>query len=412
MQRKMQTHTLHKIFFGDVQMTRDLYLLLLIGGLYALGIALSNTFVNIYLWKQQNDYWIIAYYNLFTVLTQPLVFILAGRWAKQIDRVIVLRLGVAFLSVFFLVVLLLGKLASSYPILLGVLLGIGYGFYWLAFNVLTFEITEPETRDIFNGFFGFLSSLAGMTGPFFAGWLITRMDNFKGYTIIFAVSLALFVLAVVLSFFLKRRSAEGSFKLIHVLRWRDMSDNWKRILLGNAAQGLREGAFAFLITVWIYIATGTEFALGTFSLVTSGVALVTYYVAGRFIRPQKRKRMIFYSAIVLSLAVWVIAFHLTFANLMVYGVIISIAFPVLMVPFLSMTYDVIGRARNAANWRVEYIVAREIFLNAGRVISVLFFLLAVTLFEEEQAMTYFVLVFGNAQLLLYLFIRQISLPSS
>lgn len=47
---------------------------------------------------------------------------------------------------------------------LGGLLGVGYGFYWLAFNVLTFEITEPNTRDLFNGLLGAMTSVAGMIG--------------------------------------------------------------------------------------------------------------------------------------------------------------------------------------------------------------------------------------------------------
>src|SRR5690606_32227044 len=98
----------------------------------------------------------------------PLTFIIAGKWAKKVDRVIVLRLGVTFLSLFFMTVLLVGDNAAKFNIMLGSILGIGYGFYWLAFNVLTFEITEPENRDFFNGFFGLLQSFGGMVGPFSA----------------------------------------------------------------------------------------------------------------------------------------------------------------------------------------------------------------------------------------------------
>ena len=240
----------------------------MIGGLYALSVALSNTFVNVYLWKQKSEYLTIAIYNLFIVIAQLLIFIVAGRWAKQLDRIIVLRLGVLFLSVFYLVVLLLGDGTSRYVIVLGVLLGIGYGFYWLAFNVLTFEITEPETRDIFNGFLGLLTSLAGMIGPFFAGWLITNMEKFTGYTVIFSISLGLFIVAITLSFFLKRRSAEGIFTLSKVLRWKELSLNWRSALLGNFSLGLREGTFSFLITIWIFVAAGSELGIGTYSLIT------------------------------------------------------------------------------------------------------------------------------------------------
>lgn len=76
--------TFKKHLFGEVDLTKDLTLLLLIGGLYSLSVALSNTFVNIYLWKQTGELMDIGLYNLAVVIAQPLTFILAGRWAKRL----------------------------------------------------------------------------------------------------------------------------------------------------------------------------------------------------------------------------------------------------------------------------------------------------------------------------------------
>lgn len=45
-----------KNIIGDVEVNRDLLLLLTVGGLYSLSIALSNTFVNVYLWKQSGKF--------------------------------------------------------------------------------------------------------------------------------------------------------------------------------------------------------------------------------------------------------------------------------------------------------------------------------------------------------------------
>lgn len=399
---------LAKLLFGDTPVTKELKLLLLIGGLYALSVALSNTFVNVYLWKQKSEYMTIARFNLATVTSQLIVFILAGRWAKQVDRIIVLRLGVFFLSIFYLGVLIIGEAASQYVLGLGALLGIGYGFYWLAYNVLTFEITEPETRDIFNGFLGLLTSLAGMTGPFFAGWLITKMEKLTGYTIIFAISLGLFVISVLLSFLLKRRAAEGSFVLHKVLDWPKLGMNWKRTLWGNFALGLREGTFAFLITIWIYVAAGSEMGIGTYSLITSGVSLVAYYVGGRFIAKKQRKQSMFISSIGMLLAIFLL-FTPTYSKLIVYGVLISILYPLLVVPLLSMSYDVIGQAPQAAKWRIEYVVARELFLNAGRIVSILVFMLAISLIQAEKAFPYILLLLGSTQLLIYVFMRKVEL---
>src|SRR5690625_5806332 len=141
--------SLHKLF-SNMNINRELLLLLFIGGLYSLGIFLSNTFVNIYLWKQSGDYITIAIYNLGIYIFQPATFIIAGKIAKRIDRIIVLRLGVIFLSIFFLCVLIIGDSASKYNFMLGSLLGIGCGVDWPGFNVLTFVVTEPAYRGFFN----------------------------------------------------------------------------------------------------------------------------------------------------------------------------------------------------------------------------------------------------------------------
>ncbi|HEY4551699.1 MAG TPA: MFS transporter, partial [Bacillaceae bacterium] len=83
---------------GDIEVSKDLTLLLLIGGLYSLSISLSNTFVNIYLWKQSGRFLDLAVYNLAVVILQPITFVAAGKWAKKVDRVIVLRIGIVFLA--------------------------------------------------------------------------------------------------------------------------------------------------------------------------------------------------------------------------------------------------------------------------------------------------------------------------
>lgn len=397
---------------GDIELNRDISLLLIIGGLYALSIALSNTFVNIYLWKQSGDLINLAVYNLAAVIMQPITFIFAGRWAKKIDRVIVLRLGVIFLSGFYLTVLILSDIAGKYLIILGVVLGIGYGFYWLSFHVLTFEITEPETRDFFNGFLGLLTSFAGMIGPIFAGSVITYMEDLIGYQVIFSVSLSLFVIAVVLSFFLGRRSAAGDYRLLESFQYRKEYRPWRHVLYANFFQGLREGSFIFVIVVWVYIATESELAIGTYGLIASFTSFVCYFLVGRFLPKRLRGGAVLTGGIILYLAVFIIAFDATFTKLLIYGVIVSIAYPLLLVPYISLSYDVIGSSRDAATMRVEYIVVRELFLNFGRIISILILVAAILSFGDTKGVPVALMVLGVGHLIIYWFIKDISLPET
>lgn len=392
---------------NEAKKNKDLHLLLIIGGLYSLSIALSNTFVNVYLWKQSGDFIDIGLYNLAVVVVQPITFIFAGRLAKKVDRIIVLRLGVIFLTLFYLMVLVVGENATSFLLLIGALLGIGFGFYWMAYNVLTFEITEPETRDFFNGFTGVLTSAGGMVGPIVAGFIISRLDKFTGYTIVFGISLFLFVLAVILSFFIEGRPSSGRYMFTRILQERKHNRNWRFITNAHFFQGLREGTFMFVISILVYIQTGSELALGIYGLVHSAVAFVAYYLAGKFIKPHMRNQSILFGGILLYLAVFLIVIDLTFTKLIIYAIVIAVAYPILLVPYNSLSYDTIGKAWNAAEMRIEYIVVREIFLHFGRIVSIIGFLISVAFFSPKESLPIFLSIAGLGHTLIYFCVRTI-----
>jgi YQGE family putative transporter len=392
---------------GQERVDRDLLLLLFIGGFYSLAVSLSNTFVNIYLWKQTGDFRDLALYNLAVVIMQPLTFIFAGRLAKQIDRILILRLGVSCLAVFFVTVLLVGSRAHQYLLFLGALLGIGYGFYWLAFNVLTFEITEPETRDFFNGFFGVLTSSAGMIGPIAAGYMISSLAGLKGYTLVFSMSLGLFIIAVLLSFFLKRRTATGKYLFVRILKERNKNRNWRLITNAHFFQGLREGSFVFVISVLVYVTSNSEWALGKYGLVNSFTSFVAYYAVSRLMKREYRMKAILLGGLLLYAAIFLIVFQPSYPRLIIYAATIAIAYPLLLVPYSSLTFDVIGKSWKSAEARVEYIVVRELFLNVGRVASILAFLAAMALFGEKIGIRVLMFVCGAGHLVIYWFVRRI-----
>ncbi|MFC4388518.1 MFS transporter [Gracilibacillus marinus] len=376
---------------------KDLHLLLIIGGLYALATFLSNTFVNIFIWKKSGEYIDIATYNLAIYILQPISFYFAGKCAKKVDRVLILRLGILILSLFYIFVLILGDYVTTIPYVAGALLGVGYGFYWLSFNVLTFEITEPDTRDYFNGILGALQSFGGMVGPLFAGYIISILDNFTGYTYIFLVSFILFILAVIISFYLQRRKATGRFSIRFVQNERRKNKSWRTILHSHIAQGMREGLFIFIIAIWVYVESNSEFALGIFNLLFSFSSFISYFFISKLIKQSNRKIMIFIGGLLLYLAVAIFVFHTNYITLLVYGVIVGLSYPIFNVPFVSLTYDVIGTSRRAREYRIEYIVMRELFINMGRIVAIVCFIIGTVLFQES-IIAILILFFGAGNL--------------
>ncbi len=246
-----------------------------------------------------------------------------------------------------------------------------------------------------------------MIGPILSGVIITRMEKFTGYTVIFTISLCMFVVAVLMSFMLKRRSAEGKFYFRRILAESKNNANWRHILHAHFFQGLREGTFIFVIIVWVYIATGSELAIGTYGLVASAVQFVSYYAVTRLVKSNMRKKSILIGGSILYAAIFLIVFDLSFTRLIMYGVVISIAYPLLLVPYISLTYDVIGKSWRAAEMRVEYIVVRELFLNAGRILSILAFLVTITFFPEEKGIPIILMILGIGHSLIYFFVRHV-----
>ncbi|WCK54944.1 MFS transporter [Aneurinibacillus sp. Ricciae_BoGa-3] len=376
---------------------RQAKLLLAMHTLYITSMALSNTFVNVYFWKMKKDYIAISLYNLLSFVAIPLTFWVAGYIAKRLDRVYSIRTGIVIAGLFFSIVLLLGERAHEFMYGLGALLGVGSGFYWLGYNVMYFEITNRENRDLFNGTNGLLNSTAGMAAPFFAGWLLSNVIN--GYTLIFSLSLTIFAAAVLLSFFIHSRQSRGQFTMRKV--WQDtiQETDWYYSMLTHFFLGLREGVLLFLINLLVYVVSAKEFSLGIYVLATSGTSLVAFYLAGKWMKPHMRQRSILIGIVMSSIAVLPLFIGLNFGTLIVYGILSSVFFPLFNIPIVSTTFDLIGSDPARVEHRVEYIVFRETFLNAGRILSVSAFIGVVAL-NDEPAIFPYILLAVNAVMLL------------
>lgn len=392
------------------QLDRSAWLLLIISGLFAISTALSNTFVNVYLWKIKEDYMMIGRYNLASYLAMAVTFIFAGRLAKQVDRVIAIRIGVALQAIFYLAVLALGKNTVQYVDWLGLFLGLGLGFFWLSFNVLYFEITERHNRDIFNGVNGLLTSAAGIMAPLISGFIITRIDQFTGYRIIFSLSLAIFVVAVIISFLLKRRSAHGVFRLKETLEESlQRGRHWFWVNLAMVAQGVREGLFSFLLSLLIFVATKNEMALGWYLTTTSAVSLLSYFLVGRYLRRRWRDEGMLLGTAMMGIMALPLLWEVNAFTLYLLGVGASLFFPIYMVPLTSAVFDVIGENNNTAKRRVEYVVARELALNVGRILSVAVFLWWASTEPDLIQIKWLLIPVAFVQLFSWLTIRQVPL---
>lgn len=382
------------------------WLLLAVNGLFAAGNALSGTFVSIYLWKASNNFALIGQFAAIQQVAMALTFWLAGKWVKEHNKMNALRLGVLVAAFFYGLVLLFGTSAAGYVWVLGIVQGLGSGLFWLSFNVVYFEVTDPDTRDRFNGLAGLLGSGAGMLAPWLSGLLITRMSDTNGYRLIFTLSLAVFVLGAVTSFFLKKSKAKGTYDWLFVYRCLSHQGGvWKKVFLAMMAQGVREGVFGFLIALLVYISTGNEMKLGNFSLFTSAVAFVTFYAAGKLLAPRLRKWGMLLGVSGMILVIIPFFWSVSYSTLLIFGLGTSLFIPLYTVPITSAVFDLIGQDEESASRREEYIVLREQGLIAGRLLGTVAFILVVVYSPTPLSINILMLTIGSSPLAVWFLMK-------
>ncbi|MCH5583620.1 MFS transporter [Shimazuella sp. AN120528] len=392
------------------KLNREAWVLLGVSGLHAFSFALSNAFVNVFLWKINHDLFKIAWYNLANYFAIGVTFILAGWITKRVDRVISIRIGVALQALFYLTVLLLDTKAIDYVISLGFFLGLGSGFFWMSYNVLYFEISERDNRDVMNGISGFITSLSGMIAPLISGFIITRVDHFLGYRIIFGISLGIFALSVVVSFWLKLRKAEGRFRLreVMVISFRP-NTNWFWVQLSSFFQGLREGVFLFFTGLLVYFITKNELTLGTYYTGASIVSLISYLLLGKYLRPAWRVNSVLVASVMMGLMIIPFLIYWNTWTVMLYGIGLYLFYPFYYAPTISIAYDVIGAHEKAVELRVEYVVAREIVMNFGRLISLIIFMIILAKTNTIASLKPLLLFLSFIQVGTWLSIRKVPL---
>ncbi|WP_339260025.1 MFS transporter [Paenibacillus sp. FSL R5-0713] len=391
-----------------ITLGRQSILLLGVNGLFALAGALSGTFLNVFLWKSRPDYAMLGWFTLSQQLTIGLTFWLAGKWVKEHNKMSALRLGTALSGIFYMIVLWAGSKAVDWIWPLGILLGCSLGLFWIAFNVVYFEITDRENRDLFNGWVGLLGSMTGIIGPWFSGLIITRMTDNTGYRLIFTVSLVIYVIAVVFSFFLKKRKVSGTYRWSEP--WIQLSkpnSPWRTLALGLFAQGAREGVFAFLIALLVYLATAQEYKLGQFSLITSAVALVSYWAAGKWFKPQFRSKGMFIGALILLVVLLPLLWKVTYGTLLIMGIGSAVAMPLYVLPMISAGFDMMGTSGENVEKRVELVVLRELCLMLGRLFGLAIFIVTVINAPSLHMLTWLIIILGASPLIGWIFMRKL-----
>lgn len=387
-------------------MSKEAKIILVISVLFTLAMGLSNIFVNIFLWKKSNNFVVIALYNLMHYIFVPIAFIAGGWLSKKKNGVWSLRLGIIFFIIFFGLTLYIKNNILSFIYPLGILFGIASGFYWLAYQVLSFDCTTEGNRDTFNGFNGCVGGGANALAPLLGGYIIQKAGNTTGYTIVFACSLILFVILILVSLLLKTKHYVDKLDIGHI--WGSRHSDWAKFRKAIATWGLRDVVIGFLIVTLIFKSTGSELSVGKLSLLASIISSLAHLTQQKLIKPKLRLLSMYVGVTFMLFSILGLAWHIGYTTLLTYIIMDAIFAPFFLIPMSSASFNVISEYHEE-NLRIEYVINKEIVLNLGRIVSTLVLIGLLVFIKQTNILNYFLLFLGSTQIVSVFFLRQMNI---
>jgi YQGE family putative transporter len=357
---------------SDQQLSREARVALFIHGCFQFGASMSGLFLNLYLWRLTEDLVINGIFNIIVYGMTPIAFAIGGWIAKKKDRMVTYRLGIALITVFFLVVIFAQEKVVTYYPLFALFNGLALGLYWTGYLVLMYDVTESRNRSRYLGINMIVFNSAGLAGPALSGFLISLFEGLRGYLFTFATAAFLFGLA---SFFSLRIPRIHSHHRTYYLRFSGlmMKRNrlWVLCLLSFFVLGLFQGLMLFLPNILMFQTVGREDQVGYLTVFFALLTILTGFFISRRKQQNNIRRDLFIASFLIIMGAMVLLFDIRLWTVILFMSVYSLLAPLIINTLTSYYYRIMDGLPMRGLFRIESVVLREFFLNAGRVLSII-----------------------------------------
>lgn len=348
--------------------------LTLINGLFLFANGLSSVFVYVYFWKLTRSYLIISVYTIFIYALMPVGFILSGYFSRVKNILFCLRLGMVAFITFFGLVFYLNYDSIKYLYVLGVLFGLGNGYFYFTYNTLTYHFTNESNRALYLGINSAIANFANIIAPIIAGVIIISRATSIGYGYVFLTSCLIYVLILLISYDVKKIVIKNPFSInryISLLKDKD----WRFMVIATMVLGLREGCIYFLIDILYLNAFRNELFIGSFVSVNALLGICGSLIVGKFIRECNYSKFIILGGILNLFATIILVSWTSHFSVIFYGIITSIFDCFWLIPTYLIYYKVVhGIIVHNGDEFGNYMIFKEIPIALSRVVGILIFI--------------------------------------
>jgi len=360
----------------ELRLGNEAVVALIIHGCFQFGASMSGLFLNLYLWRLTQDLMVNGIYNIIVFLVTPAAFAIGGWISRKRDRMATYRLGILMIAIFYLFVIIAQEKVAVYYIVFAIFYGLAAGFYWTGYLVLQYDVSTDTNRIRFLAINMIVFNSAGLIGPALAGYVIQNSEGLQGYYLIFTIALIMFMLAAGIS--LRIKSVASHHKLYYLRMMGILmrkNRQWFMGLIAFLVLGLFQGVMLFLPNILLFRTVGREDMVGYMGVLFAALTVGMGYVISRKARREQVRQYILISSTGIVIGACFLLIEVKLWTVLVFMILFSIFNPLAINTLTSYYYRLMSTLPLRGQLREESVVMREVFLNTGRVLSIMIFLI-------------------------------------
>jgi MFS transporter, YQGE family, putative transporter len=357
-----------------------------INGTYAMAAAMTAVFVNVYLYKFTGSLVTMTAYAMVRFGFFPIAFTIGAHIGRKYRLSLTMTAGLLLIVCGLLVLLTLRERIGElgYAIYgIGVIFGIGEGFFWLSTVSLNQMVSTKESRGKYLGYMGMFNGLTNIIAPLFAAQIVAWSPNdTEGYIRIFQLVIVLYLIIAYLASTIHVISQKEKFTVLDKV-FQNKDKQWAYIFNSHLLFGIRDSLVLMLTGLLIYRATGgSGSTYGRLLAFFALISIASFYISGKVITRQNRIKMYQYGALFTSLSTIILVLVPTTAGAIAFGILASLVAPFYVIPFQIITMNATSDYMEKESI-LGYIISKEIGITSGRLLGMLTIIVFSIMFQEE-----------------------------
>jgi YQGE family putative transporter len=392
---------------------RQAWRMLAVHSAYTAANLFAATFLSIFIWRAHHDLGQVCLFNAVYALGVPIAFLTNGWLFRQGDAGTSIRRGLLTLTFLYVLVLFLGNASAGALFLLGLMRGLGEGWYWAGYHLVTYDAIARGNRDRYFGATGASGAFLGVAVPPLAGTIIVLGTHwggtYRGYQVTFGVAAATLLAAALLAGGLHAGRRQG-FSLRGMFRLPHRNPAWSYVTWARLADGSTGFVLGMVVSILTFVTLRNEQNVGGFNALVGLLTMGLSLGLGMWLPARHRMRCALLGGSLLVASTLVYPLYLSVGALVLFGLLRALGGPLHGNALAPLWLQVIDRDPQAQELRYEYIVSQELTLGIGRVLSVLAVMVLAAPIDQLTLARVALVVAGAAPILIWAAFARIAAP--